>query len=34
VQMVGARSPASRQASSILPRIAAFAMCVKFHVTS
>jgi hypothetical protein len=33
VQMIGAGRPAPRHVCSILPRIAAFAMCVQFHVT-
>lgn len=32
VQMIGALSASARQARSILPRTAAFAMCLQFHV--
>ena len=32
VQMTGGLSPSARQARSILPRTAAFAICLQFHV--
>jgi hypothetical protein len=32
VQIIGGRRPAERQIASIVPRIAAFAMCLQFHV--
>src|SRR5437879_4072006 len=34
VQMIGGSNPASRHVRSILSRIAAFAMCVPFHVST
>ena len=34
VQMIGGSNPASRHVRSILSRIAAFAMCVQFHVST
>jgi len=32
VQMIGGVSPSERHMASIVPRIAAFAMCLQFHV--
>ena len=33
VQMIGGISPSERQTISIVPRIAAFARCLQFHVS-
>jgi hypothetical protein len=33
VQMIGGASPSERQTASIVPRIAAFARCLQFHVS-
>ncbi len=31
--MMGGSKPAARHRSSIVPRVAAFAMCLQFHVS-